>query len=293
MSKCAFDIRSVLSYNSRREQQARVVIMFGAIYGDVIGSHYEVYGTKEYDFPFAADSTFTDDSVLTAAVCRTILDDPSEIGRFDCTERSMQYAAHYRQFYSFFPHAGYGNMFAAWARDPSAKPNRSYGNGAAMRVVPIAYTYDDMKQMILQVKASCYATHNHSEAITAACAVASAVRLALNGQTKEEIKDYIEKHYFDLSAPLAKIRETHVFDSRASYSVPPAMIAFLESDDYESAVRNAVSLGGDADTQACIAGGIAEAYYHEIPDKIIRFCDSRIDITIKNTVRDFIKEFVR
>ena len=89
--------------------------MFGAVYGDVIGSHYEVYGTKEYDFPFAADSTFTDDSVLTAAVCKTILDDPSETGRFDYIERSISYAAHYRQYYSYFPHAGYGNLFAAWA----------------------------------------------------------------------------------------------------------------------------------------------------------------------------------
>jgi len=267
--------------------------MFGAIYGDVIGSHYEIYCTKEYDFPFAADSTFTDDSVLTAAVCKTILDDPSETSRFDYSERSNQYAAHYRQFYSFYPHAGYGNMFVAWARNPSAKPNRSYGNGAAMRVVPIAYAYNDIKQMILQVKASCYPTHNHAEAITAACAVATAVRLALDGQSKEEIRNYIEKHFFNLSTPLAKIKETYVFDSHASYSVPPAITAFLESNDYESAIRNAISLGGDADTQACIAGGIAEAYYKEIPDKIIHFCDSRIDITIKNTVRSFIKEFVK
>lgn len=267
--------------------------MLGAVYGDVIGSHYEVYGTKDYDFPFEADSTFTDDSVLTAAVCKTILDDPSEISRFDCTERSLQYAAHYRQFYSRFPYAGYGSMFAAWARDPYAKPNRSYGNGAAMRIVPIAYAYDDIKQMMLQVKASCYPTHNNPEAITAACAAAAAVRLALDGKTKEEIKKYIEKHFFDLSVPLARIKETHAFNSRASYSVPPAIIAFLESDDYESAVRNAVSLGGDADTQACIAGGIAEAYYKEIPDEIIRFCEGRIDITIKNTVRDFINKFVK
>ena len=162
-----------------------------------------------------------------------------------------------------------------------------------MRVIPIAYAYDDLKQMILQVKASCYPTHNNAEAITAACAVASAVRLALDGQNKEEIKKYIEKHYYRLSVPLAKIKETHVFDSRASYSVPPAIIAFLESKDYESAVRNAVSLGGDADTQACIAGGIAEAYYHKIPDSIADFCDSRIDITIKKTIREFNKAFVK
>lgn len=265
--------------------------MFGAIYGDVIGSHYEVHTTKEYDFPFEHDSTFTDDSVLTAAVCKTILDDPSEINRFNCIERSFQYAARYRQFFSFFPHAGYGNMFTVWASNPNSKPNRSYGNGAAMRVVPIAYAYKDYKQMLLQVKASCYPTHNNREAIKAASAVACAVRLALDGYTKKDIKDYIEKHYYDLSTPLAKIKETYVFDSRASYSVPPAIISFLESDDYESAVRNAVSIGGDADTQACIAGGIAEAYYHKIPENIITFCESRIDITIKKTIRAFIKAY--
>ena len=266
--------------------------MFGAIYGDVIGSHYEVCCTKEYDFPFTDDSTFTDDSVLTAAVCRAILDDPSEITRMECRKRSACYAKRYRQFYSRFPHAGFGGMFAAWARDPSAKPNRSYGNGAAMRVVPIAYAYDSLEQILLQVRASCYPTHDNREAIAAASAVACAVRLALDGRTKEEIKSFIEERYYDLSMSFDKIRETHVFDCRASYSVPPAIIAFLESSDYESAIRNAVSLGGDADTQACIAGGIAEAYYHQIPDDIVRFCDRRIDLTIRSAVRDFIDRFV-
>ena len=261
--------------------------MFGAIYGDVIGSYYEVHCTKNYDFPFENDSTFTDDSVLIAAVCKTILNDPSEIGRFGVRSSAFQYAAQYRQFYSYFPHAGFGNMFSEWARDPSAKPNKSYANGAAMRVFPIAYAYKDFDQMMLQVKASCYPTHNHREAITGAQAVAAAVRTALDGGSKDDIKKYIEKRFYDLSSPLSTLHETHVFDSRASYSVPPAISAFLESHDYDSAIRNAVSLGGDADTQACIAGGIAEAFYHEIPEHIKQFCDRRIDITIKNTVREF------
>ena len=252
--------------------------MFGAIYGDVIGSYYEVHCTKNYDFPFENDSTFTDDSVLIAAVCKTILNDPSEIGRFGVRSRGMQYGAQYRQFYSYFPHAGFGNMFSEWARDPSAKPNKSYANGAAMRVFPIAYAYKDF---------------DHREAITGAMAVAAAVRIALDGGSKDDIKKYIEKRFYDLSSPLSTLHETHVFDSRASYSVPPAIIAFLESHDYESAVRNAVSLGGDADTQACIAGGIAEAFYHEIPEHIKQFCDRRIDITIKNTVREFENKYCK
>ena len=135
--------------------------------------------------------------------------------------------------------------------------------------------------MMLQVKASCYPTHNHREAISGAQAVAAAVRTALDGGSKDDIKKYIEKRFYDLSTPFSTIRETHIFDSRASYSVPPAIIAFLESHDYESAIRNAVSLGGDADTQACIAGGIAESFYHRIPEHIKQFCDRRIDITIK------------
>ena len=267
--------------------------MFGAIYGDVIGSDYEVHCTKNYDFPFENDSTFTDDSVLIAAVCKTILNDPSQIGRFGVRSRAFQYAAQYRQFYSYFPHAGFGNMFSEWARDPSAKPNKSYANGAAMRVFPIAYAYKDFDQMMLQVKASCYPTHNHREAITGAMAVAAAVRIALDGGSKDDIKKYIEKRFYDLSLPLSTLHEMHVFDSRASYSVPPAIIAFLESHDYESAVRNAVSLGGDADTQACIAGGIAEAFYHEIPENIKQFCDRRIDITIKNAVREFENKYCK
>ena len=261
--------------------------MFGAIYGDVIGSFYEVHCTKDYDFPFVKESRFTDDSVLIAAVCRTILNNPSGVGKIGLRKRGREFAAQYRQYYSYFPHAGFGNMFSEWARNPAAKSNRSYANGAAMRVMPIAYAYRDMEQMMRQVKASCISTHNHPEAKKAARAVAAATRLALDGESKNGIKTYIENHFYNLSTPLSAIRENHVFDCRASYSVPPAIIAFLESDDYESAVRNAVSLGGDADTQACIAGGIAEAFYHEIPDHIRSFCDLKIDITIKNAVREF------
>ena len=267
--------------------------MFGALYGDVIGSYYEVHCTKEYDFSLMAESTFTDDSVLIAAVCKTILNDPSEIGKFGVHKRSEQFAAQYRQFYSYFPNAGFGQMFSAWARNYTSKTNHSYANGAAMRVMPIAWAYKDFDQMMRQVKASCLPTHNNREAITGAQAVAAAVRLALDGQSKGEIKKYIEKHFYNLSIPLSAIRANHIFDSRASYSVPPAIIAFLESNDYESAVRNAVSLGGDADTQACIAGGIAEAFYREIPEHIREFCDKRIDITIKKTVREFEDRLLR
>ncbi len=266
--------------------------MFGALYGDVIGSYYELHCTKSYDFPLEKDSTFTDDSVLTAAVCRAILDDSADITRLQLRHRAKQYAVQYRQFYTYYPHAGYGQMFIKWAKDSYARNNRSYGNGAAMRAVPIGYAYETMEQTLLQAKAACLPTHNHREAIIGAQAVAAAVFLARHGEGKNAIRTYIHTHFqYDLSVSLASIREKHVFDSRTSYSVPPAIIAFLESGDYESAVRNAVSLGGDADTQACIAGGIAEAFYREIPMHIKRFCDPGIDGTIKRTVREFSKVY--
>lgn len=266
--------------------------MFGAIYGDVIGSYYEVHCTKDYDFAFNKDSSFTDDTVLIAAVCDAILNDPEEISKLYIRSRAKEYASQYRRYYSFHPHAGFGNMFAAWAKTPYIRNGRSYANGASMRVIPIGYAYSTLEQTLMQAKASCIPTHNHSEAIKGAQAVATAVFLARNGESKESIKAYLEKKFkYDLSMPLANIKETHVFDSRTSYSVPPAIIAFLESSDYESAIRNAVSLGGDADTQACIAGGIAEAYYKNIPEHIKRFCYGRIDSSIKAVVKKFNEKY--
>lgn len=266
--------------------------MFGAIYGDIIGSYYETHCTKEYNFTFNKFSSFTDDSVLIAAVCKTILDDPSDIGKFDLRRRSKEYAAKYRQMYYSFPNAGFGNMFVEWAKNYNERNNRSYANGAAMRAAPIAYAYNSLEQVMLQTKSSCLSTHNNHEAIKAAKSVAAAVFMARHGETKDSIKNYIESNYrYNLSVSLSDIREIHIFNSRASYSVPPAIISFLESSDYESAVRNAVSLGGDADTQACIAGAIAEAYYKEIPDSIKKFCDTRIDSSIKRIVREFCEKY--
>ncbi|MBQ3074411.1 MAG: ADP-ribosylglycohydrolase family protein [Ruminococcus sp.] len=268
--------------------------MFGAIYGDVIGSYYEVNCTKCYDFEFHKDSTFTDDSVLVAATCKAILNNPSDIKKWNIRARAKEYASHYRQFYSYHPYAGFGSMFVEWASNPYAKNGRSYGNGASMRVIPIGYAYSTLDQTLLQAKASCIPSHNHPEAIRGAQAVAAAVFLARHNNSKECIKEYIEKTFkYNLSWSLSDIKEIYMFNSKTSISVPPAIMAFLESSDYESAIRAAISLGGDADTQACIAGGIAEAYYKEIPEHIKRFCDSRIDYTIKSVVKDFYSEFLK
>jgi ADP-ribosylglycohydrolase len=152
----------------------------------------------------------------------------------------------------------------------------------------IGYAYDDIEQVMLQAKASCYYTHAHREGIRGAQAVACAVFLARNGESKDSIRKFIsDKFRYDLDYTVEQIRPEYSFDSSCEYSVPPSIVCFLDSTDYESAVRNAVSLGGDADTMACIAGGIAEAFYNDIPGEIKRFCDSRIDISLKETAREF------
>lgn len=267
--------------------------MIGAMYGDILGSCYEVRCTKNYNFDlFQPFATFTDDSVLTAAVCEAILENGREIGFLGLRRRALEFAAQYKKYYSRYPEAGYGYMFSRWAGGFSSKAVRSYGNGAAMRAVPFGYAYKDINQIKLQVKASCLFTHRNKEAICAAQAVAVAVRLALDGAEKSEIKARLESLFgYDLSVKLDDIREDYVFDPRAGYSVPPAIIAFLESEDYESAVRLAVSLGGDADTMACIAGGIAEAYYKEIPENIRSFCQSRLDLPLRKTAEEFEKKY--
>lgn len=262
--------------------------MLGALYGDVIGSYYEVHCTKDYNFEFNKESTFTDDSVMTVAVCDAILANPRPITAREVKKRALEYAGRYKQFYSYHPNAGFGNMFREWAQSTRFTKSRSYGNGAAMRAVPIGYAYDSLEQVLLQAKASCIYTHNNREAIKAAQAVACAVFFARNGESKESIKKFISKKFcYSLDTPLSAIREVYEFNSRCSYSVPPSIIAFLESTDYESALRNAISLGGDADTQACIAGGIAEAYYKEIPDHIEKFCSRRIEYSLKQTANKF------
>ncbi len=267
--------------------------MFGAIFGDIIGSYYEVHCTKDYNFPLHRESTFTDDSVMTAAVCKAILLNGEDITKRQIKVRAKEYAAQYRQYYSYFPHAGYGQMFIKWAADRSnTRKQRSYGNGAAMRAVPIGYAYDSLEQVEMQAKASCLYTHNSREAIKGTQAVASAVFLAAHGESKEKIRAYLNRKFrIDLDYTIDDIKSAYTFDSSTNYSVPPAIVAFLDSEDYESAVRNAVSLGGDADTMACIAGGIAEAFYGDIPEDMKNFCYSRLDYSIKSVAAEFCQKY--
>lgn len=270
------------------------LIMFGAIYGDIIGSYYEVHCTKNYDFTFHKNSSFTDDSVLTTATCEAILLNPEPIKKIKLNHRALEYAMQYKNYYFRFPHAGYGTMFTEWAKEKTAYPSKqkSFGNGGAMRVVPIGLAYESLEQVLLQAKASYLYTHHHKKAIQSAQVVASAVYLAKHHASKSEIKKFISETFqFNLDYQIQDIRNNYQFDSYAEYSVPPAIVCFLDSHDYESAIRNAISLGGDADTMACIAGGIAQVFYKSIPEHIKKFCDTRLDFGIKQVIKTFEQQY--
>ena len=255
--------------------------MYGAVFGDIIGSCYEWHNQKSEEIElFPREARFTDDTVLTVAIADSIL-------HMDDNSPRKCYAGHIKMYYSRYPSAGFGNMFKEWALSDSLFIQRSYGNGASMRVSAIGWAFNDEKEILRQVKESCHYTHNNREAIRCAQAVALAVFLARNGRSKEEIKDRLEKEFKMKFVPLDMIREDYEFDSRSDYSVPPAIEAFFESSDYESAIRKAISIGGDSDTIAAIAGGIAEAYYGVIPDPIRTKGRMILDIGLKRVLDEF------
>jgi len=235
--------------------------MIGAIAGDIIGSVFErrTGRIKTTDFPlFCSRSTFTDDTVLTIASAEAILTD-------------RNYARAYRQFARQYPHAGYGPGFGRWFAADDSGPYGSFGNGSAMRVSPIAWAFDSVEEVLAEAHRSAEVTHNHPEGIKGAQTVAMAVFLARNGESKDAIRSEVESRFaYDLSRSVAEIRPGYKFDSSCQGSVPEAILCFLEADNFEQAVRNAVSLGGDSDTLACIAGGIAQAFFKVVPENIVR-----------------------
>lgn len=250
--------------------------MIGAIAGDIIGSVHEWAGTKTKDFPlFAEGCRFTDDTVLTVAVAAKLL------GHGD-------YVDLFHEYFHAYPEAGYGGSFARWATLRSRAPYNSWGNGSAMRASPIGFVCDSLDDVLGEAHLSAQVTHNHPEGIRGAQATAAAVFLARRGKPKTDIKSFIEREFgYDLSQRLEEIRAGYVFDVSCRGSVPQAIIAFLESESFEEAVRNAVSLGGDADTLACIAGGIAEAYYGGVPEEIRRRTISFLSERLRTVVEEF------
>lgn len=253
-----------------------LIPLMGAICGDIIGSAYEGHKTKRFDFNlFTPRSRFTDDSVMTVAVADWILSGRSLV---ECVQ---QWGLRY-------PHAGYGGMFRSWLITNNPQPYNSFGNGSAMRVSAVGWAYDDIDTVLEKAKESAEITHNHPEGIKGAQAVAAAIYLARIGKSKEEIKAYIkEKFGYFLDRTINEIRPTYHFDVSCQGSVPESIIAFLESSDYETAVRLAVSLGGDADTMGAIAGSIAAAYYRNINPFILATCWNRLSPDIKEIVQAF------
>jgi len=267
--------------------------MIGAICGDIIGSVFEWHNVKsEYFQLFSRESRFTDDTVMTAAIADKLLSCENLQGFRQDSSSAIEYAARFRQYYSRYPYAGFGQMFSDWAKSGTFIKQKSYGNGAAMRVTPIGYAFDNMDAVLKEVRLSCIYTHNHREAIQGAKAVAGSIFLAHSGASKNEIRSFVsDKIGYNLKFTLDSIRSGYMFDSRTSYSVPPAIVAFLESDDYESAVRKAVSIGGDSDTIACIAGGIAHAFYKCIPKPIYDKCMILLDSGLRKTVNNFTQKY--
>lgn len=262
--------------------------MIGAILGDIIGSTREWNNEKTEEITlFPSGSHFTDDTVMTIAVAEKLIhDDVSGCGS------KKAYAMWYKQYYRRYPHAGYGQMFSSWAESDVLKIQRSFANGAAMKVSAMGYAFSDLKTLWKEVDDSCFYTHNNHEAKIGARAIATAVFMAHKQEDKETIKKFIEKKFKYSFIPLDELRENYVFDSRTSYSVPPALEAFFESESYESAIRKAISIGGDSDTIACMTGGIAEAYYKEIPKTILDRGYVYLDIGLKHVIEEFKNKYL-
>lgn len=231
--------------------------MFGAIVGDVVGSSYERSPTKSLDFElFRKLSRLTDDSVLTIAVADWILS-------------GGKLHDYFHRYVARYPFVGYGRTFKNWARSYDTEPYNSWGNGSAMRVSPTAYAADSLESVLDLAAQTAEVTHNHPAGIAGAQAVAGCIYLARTGQSKQEIREFVTaKFEYDLSRNLDDIRVSYSFDVSCAGSVPESILAFIESDSFESAIRLAISLGGDADTMACIAGAIAEPFYGGVPETI-------------------------
>jgi ADP-ribosylglycohydrolase len=254
--------------------------MLGAIAGDVIGSVHEFLGQKTKEFPlFVDESRFTDDTVLSIAVA-------------DCLLTGASYVDKFRDYAQKYPDRCYGLGFWRWVESGSLEPYNSWGNGAAMRVSPIAFAFETLEEVMDEAKASAEVTHNHPEGIRGAQATAVATFLARQGESKDRTRSMIERRFgYDLSRTTAAIRQHYSFNESCQETVPEAITAFIDSEDYEDAVRLAISLGGDADTLACITGGIAGAFYRGVPDSIATRALALLDHDLRETVTRFCKTY--
>ena len=254
--------------------------MLGAIAGDIIGSVYEGNNIKTKEFPlFSSGCRFTDDTVLTIAVADVLLN-------------GGNYTEWFKDYCRRYPNAGYGMNFRNWALSSRTEPYNSWGNGSAMRVSPIGFVLKDLDSVLREAKRSAEVTHNHPEGIKGAQATVAAIFLARTERNKKLIKSYIEATFgYNLNFSLDQIRPNYQFDVSCQGSVPQAIVAFLESTDFEDAIRNAISIGGDSDTIACIAGGIAHAFYGEVSEAIARQALSILDEPLCQVTEAFMSQY--
>jgi len=254
--------------------------MLGAITGDIIGSIYEFGNIKTTDFPlFNFRCRFTDDTVLTVALADAIL-------------HRQDYAETMKRYFQMYPSAGYGESFYNWAVNKDAKPYNSWGNGAAMRISPAGYAFSSLGEVLAKAKEYTEITHNHPEGIRGALATASAIFLARTGNTKAQIKEYIAEHFhYNLDRTCDDIRPQYTFDVSCQGTVPQAIVAFLDSHNFEHAIRLAISLGGDSDTLACITGGIAAAFYGGVPPEIAEKALSILDEPLRDITLQFTQQY--
>ncbi len=257
--------------------------MLGAIVGDVVGSVYEWHNIKTTEFPlFVEKCEFTDDTVATIAVAHTLLD------AFDGQKLSTAKLVSLMKSYGrLYPDAGYGRKFRRWLKNPYPKPYNSYGNGSAMRVSPVAWVSDDLETVEALAQATAEITHNHPEGVKGAQATAACILMARQGADNDEIRSYVEGKYgYDLGFTLDEIRDDYKFDESCQGTVPPAIVAFLESEDFESALRLAISVGGDSDTLAAITCSIAQGRYG-IPDDIAEQTNKRLTERLQTLTKLF------
>ena len=261
--------------------------MLGAIIGDIVGSRFEWDNCKSKIFTFFSKEKgcfFTDDSVMTVAVARSLLDCRGDFRDYD--KLSLLAVHNMQQLGRLYPDRGYGGHFEVWLNSEDPRPYNSWGNGSAMRVSPCGLAAKSLEEAVKLSKAVTLVTHNHPEGIKGAEATAVAVFLAKSGYKIPEIRDYITANYYDIDFRLGDIRADYTFDVSCQGSVPQALEAFFESTGFEDAVRNAISIGGDSDTIAAITGGIAEAYYG-IPEDLRSEALTYLDENLKSVINKF------
>ncbi len=260
--------------------------MLGAIIGDIVGSRFEWHNHKSKDFElFVNDCKFTDDSAMTIAVAKALLDSKSDYS--DLSEKTVEDMQKIgRKYYD----VGYGGSFRRWLIDENPQPYNSWGNGSAMRVSPVGFAAKSIEEAKELSKKVTEVTHNHPEGLKGAEAISVAIYMARNGKSKEEIKKYMTENYYELGQTVEELQKTYKFDVSTQGTMPPALECFYESTDFEDCIRNAISIGGDSDTIGAIIGSLAEAYYG-IPAHIEEKAVAYLPDEFINVINEFEKKY--